>query len=422
MNSRDKIKVILKEAEDYEKLIKSGIDEKVLSAFSAHDSKLHEMPTKSPERILQYVMLKSRLARYSASLYQRTHNRAVYDAFMHRAKEVCAIGDIARKWAEEKNYLLFTKELTSVLVDSMEDEDFSVPAEDLKHLPYKTFFLDTAKDELVNNYVLDNMLGCFVNLRNPDRRYSCEYLSVAMLFVEEGSLKVFHVDVPLEKDITIGSICDIIKKECGNDDKEVNEALTEMCNIDTTLRSQFDERVNAVQTARIFIAKQIIPQLLYLSAKEPEIKYVGNNSHQNKSQSTNTSTGKGVNKGIVGSEFALKYCKFIDEYKRNSGSSKGGDEVVRTMPPHLRRAHYHRHWVGSDENPGKNGPRRLVRMWQEPTFVHAEYKDLIEPVVKVVDKKLSDNTSEKTENNQPDNDFGENFNSEYEYPEEIDDR
>lgn len=61
---------------------------------------------------------------------------------------------------------------------------------------------------------------------------------------------------------------------------------------------------------------------------------------------------------------------------------------MRRMPPHMRKAHWHNHWVGSDENPEKNGPKRLVLYWQETTFIHLELKDLLDPtVIEVEDDK-----------------------------------
>jgi len=41
--------------------------------------------------------------------------------------------------------------------------------------------------------------------------------------------------------------------------------------------------------------------------------------------------------------------------------------------PHMRRAHYHRYWVGSGEN------RHIEIKWVAPTYIHEDMKDLIKP-------------------------------------------
>ena len=96
-----------------------------------------------------------------------------------------------------------------------------------------------------------------------------------------------------------------------------------------------------------------------------------------------------VNKFEVGEQFAINYRRFVaskkavDKDNENDSVERHGAKGVMKAP-HERRGHWHHHWVGSDINPEKNGPRRLEVRFQPPTFIHKDLEAMVRPTVIMV--------------------------------------
>lgn len=75
----------------------------------------------------------------------------------------------------------------------------------------------------------------------------------------------------------------------------------------------------------------------------------------------------------------LSGARIRDFKKRQSSVNRGGLGSVKS--PHVRRAHYHRYWVGSGDD------KHVEIRWIPPVYIHEELKNFIKPVKAKVKKE-----------------------------------
>lgn len=386
MTTRDKLKILRKEAEEYERF---------LSKFDKDTKKsLRDYPFGEPlsedtvKKLIPYAGSKDPLVNRCMMIARTTPDPTHQKLMLGYASEtvkmtLCSLA-VADRWSDCKVCYGFTEEMIAALRDGAEDTDTKdIPTEALIHLPYKTFFID-------GSYIGDEKyLGIIVERDEKDHN-----LHLDIMRYEENQLLMNTLTVPLMEKQTMGQLYE--KTKCKlNELHEGTKKDADMLGLFSKTQNSTDEKIKKaydVQGQELDICFQALPLVLYLATEKPDVKQL-RAPQDHKSRSGNGKAAE-VSRYTVGEEFSLKYRKFEETckvYKQIKGLKDDGvTEVLRQMPPHVRRAHYHHHWVGSDLNPEKNGPRRLRLDWQEPTFVHLELKDLIDPVLIEVAQKESE--------------------------------
>jgi hypothetical protein len=300
--------------------------------------------------------------------------------------EKLSLYSLFQDWNQNKIVYNYTAEMASNLIDNAGDlEERSIPVDALKHLPYRMFFLglDVASknDEFIGFFVRTDddkaVISLVMDTLDPESKSSHDLSEtfVTLYFKENITVNDLYREIEDSSSEKRQSSEDVYHKLGVNIDDRRKEHIQEECEI---------HRGNST------IIVKMLPLFLYLATEKPDIKEFANPADKKKPDSKEKKINKPaekITKYSVGEEFTIKYRKFqktCAEYERIKGES--AEVALRKMPPHTRKAHWHHHWVGSDLNPEKNGPRRLRLDWQEATFVHLELKDLLCPTVIEIEK------------------------------------
>lgn len=108
----------------------------------------------------------------------------------------------------------------------------------------------------------------------------------------------------------------------------------------------------------------IIQSLFYLCSYEPDIHETASSKMQYRKAKQNKKKGKNIELPArefkVGERFGEAFRKWT---KGQLGQSSDHTPTGRHNKPHLRRAHWHRHWLGK-----RDGERQLVVRWHSECF------------------------------------------------------
>lgn len=396
MNTREKLKLIKAENENFsqfafknpeaaDKIRKYGREaRKHLTAKEA--MAFNEFLFKNYKEYYTFCALQTNIVKNIEDF--TNGNNPFKDLIFEFMDEKLSLYSLFQEWNQSKIVYNYTTEMASNLLDNAGDlEERSIPVDVLKHLPYRMFFLglDAASknDEFIGFFVRTNddkaVISLVMNTLNPKSKSSYD-------------LSETFVSLYFKENITVNDLYREIEDSLSKKRQNSEDVYHKLgVNIDDQREAQIRNEYEINRDNSTVIVK-LLPLFLYLATEKPDIKEFTNPADKKKPDGKvkpvkGDKPAEKITKYSVGEEFTIKYRKFQEtcaEYERIKGES--AEVVLRKMPPHTRKAHWHHRWVGSDLNPEKNGPRRLRLDWQEATFVHLELKDLLCPTVIEIEK------------------------------------
>lgn len=412
MTSRDKIKILMRKADELKELFnKSCVTEDTVkrALFSKFDVTDEEY-----KALMKHVAQQDKSVRFYMELLEFSkekqqkfldewnktpdiHKYPDLETFMDqegmyvvsRIKIELMVLYNAYQWAENRSYYNYTKEFSDALISSAEQEDTNdIPVETLRYLPHDAFFIDGAVLDAFNETSNGTYNGQFMGINvfkfEEDNEEKLKLTPMYYGSGATGDVITVNVDIPISSKMTYKELLEQFKEKT-EQEKNVFVDLygPDFANEEylSDLKDECDICEKCLQT---------LPLLLYLTVEKPDLKKSGETQKEepNKPQRKQQKTGlqDNVQKYTVGHEYTIKYQKFVKSVEQHNTTEHSANEFIRRMPPHERSGHWHHHWHGSETNPEKYGPRRLVLHWQDPTFVHMEYKDYIDPTVWEVDQ------------------------------------
>lgn len=237
---------------------------------------------------------------------------------------------IPNKWAANKQVYKFDSELELALADS---EEIKLPVRILDRLPYQTFYLEFAEDGIFR----ENFHGVFVNIV----REGNGYLLYAERIKEDG--RVMFGKAALVPNDDEDGVFIFDKNDFSCDESDRNVDWPEFC-------------------------FYMLNAILYLCADNAEIQ------ESSVTKNTYHPSGRIKNKfsEIRQWECGYRYGLEIRSQKKQKKSSDNCREqtselnirIKRSLPAHIRRAHWHHFWIGP-----RNGERKLILHWIPPVYV-----------------------------------------------------
>lgn len=399
MTNRDKIKCLCNIAENFgkafdveklygaykEELSYTHVNKNSNSSIETRDSQLQEILTseKNLPELIKYIQ------RY-------TDYKELNRYTLNQCSALVSSEERLHYWSNKKIVYSFTKEMADCLLSRESIKGAAdIPVTAFTYLPHDSFFINLNQEENDISGIFkqhnSELLGLLVTKRRPLPGEKAE-ISFDTVYLNPTSHKKSHIDtktLTFFTDQTNMSIEKAIFSQYDEDTKFLSKMIKSE-KIAETAKEVLREKVERMLQMNLEMQQIItkyIPLVLYLAAEKAQIKEVSPAKEKrplpNKGKLKNLSQKVEPKKFIVGEEFAINYRKY--QAARSSSSKSSSDGTSYTMAPHARKAHWHHFWKGSDVNPEKNGPRRLVLQFVEETFIHKELKEMVRPTVISVD-------------------------------------
>lgn len=234
------------------------------------------------------------------------------------------------KWAANKQVYKFDSELELALADS---EEIKLPVRILDRLPYQTFYLEFSEDGIFRK----NFHGAFINIIRKENGY----LLYTERIKEDG--RVMFGKAALVPNDDEDGVFIFDKNDFSCDESDRNVDWPEFC-------------------------FYMLNAILYLCADNAEIQ----ESSVTKNTYRPSDRIKNKFSEIRQWECGYRYGSEIRSIKKQKDSSDNCKEqaselnirVKRSLPAHIRRAHWHHFWIGP-----RNGERKLILHWIPPVYV-----------------------------------------------------
>ncbi|MBR0542456.1 MAG: hypothetical protein IJK26_09705 [Clostridia bacterium] len=247
----------------------------------------------------------------------------------------------ASRWNKSKQIYSFDADILRELART-DIKGITLPYDIFEHLPCKCLYLDfSANEELCNTLKAD---GCLIQVQAAtltEDNYD-QYCVLLMSFYKDNDINLMTATVLAnQKDGTEISMDELYEASLG---------------LITTL----DDEETTKQLRNILV----IQTLLYLCSYEPDIHETPASKMKHRKMKQNKKAGKNTELPTrefkVGERFGEAFRKWT---KGQLGQSSDHTPTGRHNKPHLRRAHWHRHWLGK-----RDGERRLVIKWHSECF------------------------------------------------------
>lgn len=247
------------------------------------------------------------------------------------------------RWRKSKQVYSFDADILNELVKT-DISKLSLPYDIFAHLPNRSLYLDfTANRTLTDEIKAD---GCLIQVQavTLTEDNNDQYCIILMSFLKNNETNLMTAMVfPNEKDGTEIKANELYKNSLG------------------VFVHSADETDGSKHALRSLL---ILQSLLYLCSYEPDIhetpasKMQYRKAKQNKKKSK---TDMPVREYKVGERFGTAFRKWT---KGQLGQSDEHTSTGRRNKPHIRKAHWHRHWIG------KRGSeeRELVVRWHYECF------------------------------------------------------
>lgn len=246
-----------------------------------------------------------------------------------------------QRFSRCKQIYTFDKDIAVELIRTKKDID--LPYNFFNRIPYQTMFLDfSACSENVQEQI--GMDGCLVQVNKTYLETGVEFYVISTVLFKNGDSTGMRQTVLLNHP-TEGI------KFVGNDNLKIN------FNIDKTISESASAEALANETATAQMCL-ILQSLIYLCSFEPDIHEtaVSKIQYRKAKQAKKNKSDLPAREYKVGERFGEDFRKWT---KGKLGQASEHTPTGRRNKPHIRRAHWHRHWIGkrnSDE-------RELVVRW-----------------------------------------------------------
>ena len=289
-------------------------------------------------------------------VYHIEHGEGLSDS---EIKQTFLAGTVALRvvdeWCRAKNCFVFTEEMEEAL---MSQKVSDISADILNRLPYNNFAIIMS----LKNF------GSSISLKTSNLHIACAVVSIS----EFNGRRYFSFTVHNnEQSIAQGvnpTLGLIFSGEYGFDRiqgktiRQMKEDIDEQSS-----RAVHDGNLNLFPGFTSFFFNA----LLYLCSENAELteKPFEGRPYRPAKPGFVKNIPREVHQMTVGEKFSIK-VKDWKAVKKKYESTPHETGTGSPVSPHVRRAHWHHYWKGSE----KDGDRRLALEWTEPVFIH---KDLL---------------------------------------------
>lgn len=251
-------------------------------------------------------------------------------------------------WSRTKQSYRFDGDMLGELINT--NSDFKIPHDAFKRLPYRTMYVDySANPQVCEKIGADGILISVVPFVSDDMDGEHEFYNIMMLGVRDNDVKFM--------------LANILENPEGTQEKSVSDFM-DIQTLGNPQQRRYEKSVIADEETRRNFMAAYINTLLYLSSYEPDIRETPASKMQYKDARNRQKTGKNVVMPVrefkVGERFGEAFRKWT---KGMLNQSQRTSPTGRHNKPHIRRAHWHRYWMG------KNGEeKRLVIKWVHECF------------------------------------------------------
>ena len=238
--------------------------------------------------------------------------------------------------------------------------DFKIHKDDLQHIPHDAFYVDLRNAHFrgipgafISFHHFDNIFLVLISIWYTEEEALASYYNFGR--IEDDYLHVVNIEDDVVYDDSDESHCiTVTKDECQEQSLQVSKFLFNLLNY--IISEESDIENNKSQTYK--------PQ----SHKS---------SKTNKTRQTPT-TPASYNVGFrIGPQLFAERKRY-EELCRHAGTGQ-------RLRPHLRKAHWHRYWVGSDDN------KHLTLKWVKPIYVNCDTPEMIDIVERGVKRNKDTN-------------------------------
>lgn len=206
----------------------------------------------------------------------------------------------------------------------------SFPRGIFDRLPYRSFYLDFSKNPTIKRKL--NLDGCIVVCDTVNEKYNIIRI---VLYSEGISKSVRIVVLPNDEEFELSTYDFECKLTGLNDDSFIYD-------------------ISQIQ------AGLILKCMIYLCSYEPDIRETIASKNNAKQAKKNNSKQKLTREYSVGERFGEAFRKWTKAQTHNSSNNNSHNH----KKPHVRRAHWHRFWVGKKDS----SDRKLVIKWVSECF------------------------------------------------------
>ena len=258
------------------------------------------------------------------------HNNSIFKERIY-VDQMTAYG-VMQHWMKYKQVYKFSKPLMEALDNT---EMNGINWDFFKSMPYPDLYIDFSSSDSIYN-------GCFVHSNDNSCMKNPNVHTLSIIAIDkkiENIIGILYVDIP---------------NECEKSVKEI-------------ARTGFLKSLNINGRQ---LVERVINCLVYITVQNDDIRkdrditvnrfYTDKKGKRRKQKTTTQVWDVGYRK-----------TSYINYNNSDGQESKQGGGTVR---PHLRRGHWHKHWVGPRDN------KKLIPMWQPPTFVNCKNTDTLPTV------------------------------------------
>lgn len=261
-------------------------------------------------------------------------------------------------WMHNKVVYSFDEDVEATFKDmhwsDIEDQPISV----LYHLPVDSFVIHLNRSIDVGNHVYDSVL---VWSDYYLKRSDWDNIGLLYFLFTDSTQKDRYQRI-LPKSMTLVRTDHTINKVQLVD--TFREVYEENCKENDELKSSFAR--GEYKKLMTFI----VPYLLYLCSQNAEIVQPKDNERVYRPHTgTPKNKYREVKQLVCGQATGVRIRNFKKQQAERKQSGEGSMKA-----PHVRRAHYHRFWVGSGDD------RHIEIRWLPPIYIHEDLKDYIKPV------------------------------------------
>lgn len=228
---------------------------------------------------------------------------------------------------------VFTFDANFLAELSQTDTEFLIRYNIFHTLPYTTFYLDLSSNkELCTELGVE---GVLLNVYNVKANES-EYWILSCIIYQNGhSVTITSQILPNNVETTELAVSEIV---------------------DSVTQSVYLTDQTGVNYEQLF--PLLIQILLYLSSYEPDIRetVVSKSRRAASKRDKSNKKDKPEREYIVGERFGAAFKKWLTTVEKQHDTTVSGTKKVK---PHVRRAHWHRYWIGSK----KNNEQTLITKW-----------------------------------------------------------
>jgi len=258
-----------------------------------------------------------------------------------------------KEWTKSKQSFVFDKDLITELIRT--DTNLCIPHDVFDRMPYKSVYMDfSANPEIAEKVKMD---GCMVQVLKEKIQDEDFFIILAGLY-KDGKNTFMRGNVLLNQK--------------GKAEVTIQDLTGDIVELD-----HLKNKAGMVKTDIPMQTLLITQALLYLCSYEPDIRESSSSKAQynaaKKNKKKSSKADKPMREYKVGERFGIAYRKWTES---GVGKNKNSAATGRHNKPHIRKAHWHRYWVGKRNS----DDRELVIKWVSECLCGTDKDDKLDTV------------------------------------------